>query len=184
MAEAPPGPRAAGHPGHPLRRLVAGETGQRPVRAARRRLGHHPVLDPAALPAAADPGVSHRRRDPALPAPGHRESAPDGRHDYPGGTQGRRERLKPGNVVVVAPATAVAGAATTTPCSQGPQASGRHCGPGTRRRQVIAGDENGNSGAQRDQPAEIPPSRRRDRLFARLPRIFGLMTWDFSLSPG
>ena len=67
------------------------------------------------LPAAADPGRPHRRRNLARPASGRRASPPGGLQDHLRGTPGRPARLKPTIVVVVAPATAVAGAATTTP---------------------------------------------------------------------
>ena len=66
----PAGARAAGHPGDPVRVLVAGETSRRPVQPARRRLGDHPVLHPPALPAAAAAGEPHPHRDLARPAPG------------------------------------------------------------------------------------------------------------------
>src|SRR6266700_3311193 len=66
----PAGPRAAGHPGHPLRVPVAGEAGRRPVRAARRRLGHHLVLNPPALPSAVAAGVPDPVRDLARPPAG------------------------------------------------------------------------------------------------------------------
>ena len=77
----PPGARAAGHPGHPVRDLVAGKAGQRPVRPGRRGLGQHPVLTPPALPAAAAAGGRHRRRDLARPAPRH----PAGQVGFPAG---------------------------------------------------------------------------------------------------
>ena len=108
----PARPRAAGHPGDPVCVLVAGKTRHRPVRPAGRRLGDHPVLYPPALPAAAAAGEPHPRRDLARPAPGGRAGSSDALRDLR--TPERRERLTR-DVVVVAPATAVAGAATTTP---------------------------------------------------------------------
>ena len=82
---------------------------------ARRRLGHHPVLYPPALSLPLILACVIVAGTRLVPAPGHRASASGGLHDYLRGTPGRRERLKPKIVVVVAPATAVAGAATTTP---------------------------------------------------------------------
>src|SRR5437868_4916446 len=77
----PPGPRAAGHPGHPLRVPVAGKAGCRPVRAARRRLGHHPVVYTPALPAAAAAGGPDPHRDLVRPPAGRRAGSSGGLRD-------------------------------------------------------------------------------------------------------